>query len=74
MAKKLYKGTSHIMIDGVCKGMAERLGVDALIIRLVWVLLTLCTLGSAMIVYMILAILLPTKNEVVRRNIPKKES
>jgi phage shock protein C len=41
--KKLYRSRSERMIAGVCGGMGKYLGIDATVIRLLFVLLTIFT-------------------------------
>ena len=66
MNKKLYKIEEGKMIDGVCGGIAEYFNVDATVIRLAWVLLTLCTAGTAGIIgYIVGAIIMPRKPEAI---------
>lgn len=55
--KKLYKSNQNKMIDGVCGGIAEYLGVDPTVIRLVAVLLALT--GSGLLAYIIAALIIP---------------
>ena len=55
--KKLYKSNQNRMIDGVCGGIAEYLGVDPTVIRLVAVLLSL--MGGGILAYIIAAIIIP---------------
>ena len=65
MEKKLYKIEEGKKLDGVCGGIAEDFNVDATLIRLVWALVTLCTAGVGLIGYLICAILMPKKSEVI---------
>ena len=65
MEKKLYKIEEGKKLDGVCGGIAEYFNVDATLIRLVWALITLCTVGVGLIGYLICAILMPKKSEVI---------
>ncbi|MBS7303232.1 MAG: PspC domain-containing protein [Lachnospiraceae bacterium] len=57
MDKKLTK-SSNRMLCGVCAGIAEYLGMDPTVIRLLWVILTFCG-GSGIIAYIIAAIIMP---------------
>lgn len=60
MEKKLYKIEEGKMIDGVCGGIAEYFGLDATLVRLAWVVISL--LGfSGVIAYIIAAIIIPRK-------------
>lgn len=56
MKKKLYK-SSEKKICGVCGGIADYLGVDPTIVRLIWVVFTLAG-GSGIIAYIIAAIIM----------------
>lgn len=51
------------MIDGVCGGIAEYLGLDATLVRIAWVLLTLLG-GSGIIIYIIAMIVMPANPQV----------
>lgn len=57
---KLYK-TKPKMIFGVCAGLAEATGIDVSIIRLATVLGTIFSGSILLWIYLLLAILLPTK-------------
>ena len=59
---KLIKGKNK-MLFGVCSGIAEYTGIDATIIRLATVIGTLVTGSILFWVYLLLAILLPSKAE-----------
>ena len=47
------------MLCGVCSGLAEYSGNDVSIIRLLAVVLSLFSFGSAVLAYVILAVILP---------------
>ena len=57
MAKKL-KRSANKMIAGVCGGLAEYLGMDATIVRVIYALLVLFG-GVGILLYLILALLMP---------------
>ena len=65
MEKKLYKIEEGKKLDGVCGGLAEYLNIDPTLVRLVWALVTLCTVGVGLIGYLICAVIMPKKSEVV---------
>lgn len=56
--KKLYKSTTDRKFAGVCGGIAEYLGVDSTMVRLITVLLMLCA-GSGLLVYIAAAVIMP---------------
>lgn len=54
--KKLYKDPFNKKISGVCGGIAKYFGIDATLVRLVWVLLSLfTTCFPGLIAYIIFA-------------------
>ena len=55
---RLHRSTTDKRICGVCAGIAEYLGVDPTIIRLVWAVLTFGW-GSGILLYFICALVLP---------------
>ena len=55
--KKLTK-SSDKMICGVCAGIGEYLGIDATVVRLLWVLFSVMG-GAGLIAYIIAAIIIP---------------
>lgn len=58
--KKLYRSKNRI-IAGVCAGIAEYLNIDPTVVRVVWTILTLCSLGVGILAYIICWILMPEK-------------
>ena len=59
--KKLFRDTEDKVFFGVCSGLGYYFGIDALIIRLAFVIM-LFTFGSPIIIYIILTILMPKAN------------
>ncbi|RIV42213.1 PspC domain-containing protein [Flagellimonas pelagia] len=57
--KKLYRDIDHKYIGGVCAGLEHYLGIDALWIRLIFILLAVFTSGFGLIAYILLWILVP---------------
>lgn len=60
MSRRLSKGNDR-MISGVCSGISEYFDFDVTIIRLVWLLTILCK-GTGLLIYFILAIIMPDKD------------
>ncbi len=58
--RKLYKSVDNRMVCGVCGGIAEYFGIDATIVRLVWVALTLL-FGLGLVFYIVAAFVMPTE-------------
>jgi phage shock protein C len=55
----LQRSRSNRMISGVCGGMGEKFGIDANLIRLIWVAFTLGTMGFGALIYAGMALLMP---------------
>ena len=64
--KRLYKNSDNASIAGVCSGLAEYLNMDVSTVRILTVLIVLFT-GVGVIPYIILAIVLPDKKDVIRQ-------
>ncbi len=57
--KKLTRSKMNRMICGVCGGIAEYLGIDPTLVRLLWALTTLVSCGVAVIGYLVAALVIP---------------
>ena len=60
--KKLYKSNNR-MICGVCAGIAEYLGIDPTVVRLIWAALGLT--GTGILLYIIAALVMPENMDVL---------
>lgn len=59
MAERLYRSRDDRMIAGVAGGLAEVLDADPSVVRIVWALLIFLTGGLALLVYIVMAIVVP---------------
>ncbi|HEX3001972.1 MAG TPA: PspC domain-containing protein [Methanoregula sp.] len=57
--KQLIRPRQGRMLGGVCAGIGAHLDVDPTVIRLVWAALTLLSLGTGLIVYLVAWVLIP---------------
>ena len=64
--KKLYKSNNR-MICGVCAGLAEYLGIDPTVVRLIWAALGLT--GTGILLYIIAALVMPENMDVLSENL-----
>lgn len=64
MEKKLYRSNKDKKLAGVCGGLAEYLGMDASIIRVIWVLLALFA-GCGLLAYIVCALVIPQDPGVI---------
>ena len=58
MKKRLYKSRAK-KISGVCGGIADYFNMDPTLIRLIFAVLLVCSFGTALIAYIIAAIIIP---------------
>jgi phage shock protein C len=61
---RLYRSKHDRMLAGVAGGLAEMWDADPSLIRIVWALLVILTGGLALIVYIVMAIVVPEEDEV----------
>ncbi len=59
MDDRLYRSTTDRSIAGVCGGLAAWLGLDPSLVRIAWVLLALVSGGIFVILYIVMAIVVP---------------
>lgn len=62
--KRLVRKRDDRMFLGVASGVADYVGIDPVIVRLIFVLLTL-TQGWGLIIYFVLAIVMPEEDKPV---------
>lgn len=59
--KRLTRDRQHAMLGGVCAGLANYLDADRSVIRLLWVLITIFSVGAGILAYIIAWIIIPEK-------------
>lgn len=59
MPAKLRKSRTDKMIAGVCGGIGEYLKWDPTLIRILFVILVLSSFGTMVLIYFILALIMP---------------
>ena len=64
--RQLTRSTSNRMIAGVCAGLADYLGIDPTIVRLLAILAFFTGFGGIAIVYLIMAIVVPEQTTVAQ--------
>ena len=57
--KKLLRSKKNKVLAGVCGGVGEYLNVDPVIVRLIWVIVTLVSFGAGLLAYIIAWIIIP---------------
>ena len=61
--KKLYRSKKDRMIGGVCGGIANYFNADPTIVRLIWAVATLISVGLGILVYLLAWIIVPEKGK-----------
>ena len=64
MEKKFYLSSTDKKLGGVCGGLAEYIGIDPTLVRVIYAVLTLCTAFCGIILYPILYWIIPSKYKV----------
>jgi phage shock protein C len=59
MTERLYRSYDERMIAGIAGGMADRWDLDPALVRIAWVVLGLFTAGFAIVLYILMAIVVP---------------
>ncbi len=59
MARRLTKSASDKILLGICGGIAEYLGWDSTVVRIIFVLAAIFGFGSFVLIYLILAVIMP---------------
>ena len=57
--QRLMRSTSNRKIAGVCGGFAAYLGIDAVFVRIMWIVLLFASLGTALLIYLICWVIIP---------------
>jgi len=60
--KRLYRNKKKAMIAGVCAGIADYFDADPVLIRLIWIIITLAW-GAGLLAYLIAWIIVPEGTE-----------
>ena len=62
MSKQLYRPRRNRVIAGVCSGFADYFGIDAVIIRIITIIIALS--GTGILAYIIAAVIMPSEENV----------
>ena len=64
MNRKFYKMRRNRMISGVLAGLSDRWDLDVTLVRFIFAIFTIANFGLGIIIYIILAYILPTKEDI----------
>lgn len=71
--KRLYRSRKDQQIAGVCGGVADYLGVDPTLVRLLWVIFALAG-GPGLLLYVIMWAIVPEEPEFVQATANKAKN
>lgn len=57
--KRLYRSKKERILGGVCAGLGEHLDVDPTVIRLIWAVVSVLSVGTGIIIYILAWIIIP---------------
>lgn len=64
MNTKFYKMRRNRMVSGVLAGLSDKWKLDVTLVRFLFAIFTVANFGIGVIIYIILASILPTKEEI----------
>lgn len=57
--RKLMRSKMNRMVCGVCGGIGEYLNLDPTVVRLLWLVCSLASCGTGLVVYIVAAVVMP---------------
>jgi phage shock protein C len=57
--KRLYRSKKDRILGGVCAGLGEHLDVDPTVIRLIWAVVSVLSIGTGIVIYILAWIIIP---------------
>lgn len=73
MNKRLTKSNTNIVVSGVLGGIAEYFNIDATILRVIYVVFLFLGWGSPILLYIILAVIMPRDSGTTKNPRAKKQ-
>jgi phage shock protein C len=72
--KELKRSRTNRMVAGVCGGIGEYLEIDPNVIRLVWVVITVLSVGAGLLAYLLAWLIIPEDASPVATGSPAPAS
>ena len=60
--KRLYRSKKDRILGGVCAGLGEHLDVDPTVIRLIWAVVSVLSIGTGIVIYVLAWIIIPEED------------
>lgn len=62
--KRLVRSLHDRRIAGICGGMAEYVGIDPTVVRILWVVAAFFSIGLVVLLYLVLILIIPNDHEL----------
>lgn len=59
--KEFYRVYEGALITGVCSGISKKFGIDAGLVRVLFIIATIFSFGSTILLYILLVMVMPVK-------------
>ena len=72
MDKKIFLSETNKKIGGVCGGIGDYFNIDPTLVRLIWIVITLMTMGTGIVAYIIAWVIIPQQpsfKKIIKRSI-----
>lgn len=66
-SKKMYRDPDNRILGGVCSGLAAYLNVNPILVRIIFILLAFPGMGSGIVIYFILWMVIPEANTTAQK-------
>ncbi len=63
--RKLVRSRENKMICGVCGGIGEYLNIDPTLVRLLWAICSVASVGMGLLVYFVAAVVMPENDDIM---------
>jgi phage shock protein C len=60
--KQLFRSKKNRILGGVCAGLGEHLDVDPTVIRLIWAVVSILSIGTGILIYILAWIIIPEED------------
>lgn len=72
--KELKRSRTDRMVAGVCGGIGEYLGIDPNVIRLIWVGVSIFTVGTGILAYLLAWLIVPEEALPATETVPPENA
>jgi phage shock protein C len=72
--KQLRKSADNEVIDGVCGGIGEYIGIDPVFVRIAFVVAGISSFGTMALAYIVLMVLMPEAELIEAAEKPKRKN